>query len=583
MIYHGLSDDLIDFAFDPVKHRNVLGVHASPIAREFKKWLNIFAPFKTDIEAFEEFLFDIIVEAEGQIKELRDFPPTEMAATSNPDFISKIKNYLRIIVKVSADRASDPMYEQAVLGYIDNQLGVTFSYHVDRLSERYGIKREYFLLIDGAIVISAMILSEIYIFVKSGFISIRKLKGGFELTLKDSTVPYRNALGISELLEKKSNEADMNMLHDATSMMNSAHVLPSVSDGIVDEVFDKVISIQPKYLSDEVKESEHYRFIRECVAIMTFTQCFSLRGRDTPAKFFIDNQLCRSESLTFICKNLQSLNALEGIHFNALSFDGRSFKPGNLEFSIATRHFVFAAAKLMSAKLDNKKELIKFGDIFEKDYIFKRVQSIDPKRYQIYPGLNPNNNAEIKGYDIDLVIEDKMFDQFYFVQVKYRTKWLPKFYSERYWELNTGLLKDYERQLRVFKDNLNHPSIRKKLGQQKYRGLERATNENSHFVFIHNIPFLNFYQSDGIYFYEWNLFRNLMQGAKVNFKQHGIPGAEVRKPFILHDLEAALGAYIDDQCPITSIGPDFEVFSNSLVQLKVKSASKTTHVDMPLV
>lgn len=126
-------------------------------------------------------------------------------------------------------------------------------------------------------------------------------------------------------------------------------------------------------------------------------------------------------------------------------------------------------------------------------------------------------------------------------------------------------------------------SIRKKLGQQKYKGLERATNENSHFVFLHNIPFLNFYQSDGIYFYEWNLFRNLMQGAKVNFKQHGIPGAEVRKPFMLHDLEAALGAYIDDQCPKTSIGPDFEVFSNSLVQLKVKSASKTTHVDMPLV
>lgn len=583
MIYHGLHNNLVDFAFDPVKNRNVLGVRASPVVRTFCRWLNVLVPYKTDIEEFEEFLFDIIVQAEAQIEQLRNLQLSEVVSTNSPDFINKIKEYLRIIVKVSASKASDPIHKQAVLAYIDNQLSVIFSYHVDRLSERYGIKREQFLLIDGAIVISAMILSEIYVFVKSGFISIRKLKGGFELALKDSALPYHNARGVSELLEEKSMQANIHSLHHATSMMNSARVLPSVAEDTIDEVFDKVLSIQPKYLSDEVKESEHYRFIRECVAIMTFTKCFNLRGRDTPATFFGENKLCRSESLTFISNNLYLLNAVEGKYFSALNFDGRSFKPGNLEFSIAIRHFVFAAAKLMSAKLNNKKELLKFGDVFEKDYIFRRVQSIDPTRYQIYPSLNPNNNAEIKGYDIDLVIEDKMFEQFYFIQVKYRTKWLPKFYSERYWELNTGLLKDYERQLRVFKDNLHHPSIRKKLGQQKYKGLERATEDNSHFVFIHNIPFLNFYQSNGIYFYEWNLFRNLMQGAKVYYKQHGIPGAEVRKPVMLHDIEAALGAYIDDQCPKTSIGPDFEVYSNSLMQLKVKFHAKTTCVDMPLV
>ncbi|MDF3123488.1 hypothetical protein [Rheinheimera sp. 1928-s] len=583
MIYHGLGNDLINFAFDPIKYRNVLGVQASPTVRVFNKCLNIVMPYKTDIEEFEEFLFGIILQAEEQINKLRNGPPSGMYDRDKSNLINKIKDYLRIDVKNSRDGATDPVHAQAILDYTDNQLLVTFGYNVDRLSERYGIKREHFLLIDGAIVISAMMLSEIYVFVKSGYISIRKLKGGFELTLKDSTVPYHKALGVSELLEKKSTDADEFTLYSATSMMNSGYVPLDVAEHTIDEVFDKVLSIQPKYLSDEAKASEHYRFIRECVAIMAFTQCFKLRGQDIPAKFFFDNQLCRPESLTFICNNLRSLNSLKGNHFSALDFDGRSFKPGDLEFSIATRHFVFAASELLSTKVDTKNELIKFGDVFEKDYIYRRIQSINPARYQIYPSLNPNNNAEIKGYDIDLVIEDKMFDQFYFVQVKYRTKWLPKYYSERYWELNKGLLQSYERQLRIFKDNLNHQSIRKKLSQQKYKGLERATDENSHFVFLHNIPFLNFYELDGIYFYEWNLFRNLMQGAKVYFTQYDTKGAETRNPFMLHDIVAALEAYIDDKNAKTSIRPDLEAYTNSLVQLKVKSHGKTTCVDMPLV
>ncbi|GFD71832.1 hypothetical protein ACI7YQ_14145 [Alteromonas marina] len=583
MIYHGLDDEHINFALDPIKHKSVLGVSSSPFLRAIDFCRNLLFQNKTDVEEFEEFLFDILVQAEQQICSLLKNPPNQQYDGDDARFLSKLKDYLRIIVAVSNEDASNQTYKHAILKYIDDQIVVSFSYQVDRLSERYKIKREHFLLVDSSVVVSAMILSEIYAFIKAGYLCVQKLKGGFQLELNDAAHHYREAHGISELLEDKSNKSDCFNLYQATSWMNLRYTPPELASHLIDEVFDKVLSIKPRYISDEVKSSKHYRFMRECVAILTFAECFKLRGFDVPATFFIENKLCRSDSMSIIINNLRELNTLEGKHFSALTFDGKSFKSGNLEFKLATRHVAYNSSKLLTRDADVKKDLIKFGDIFEKDYIFRYVQSLDPARYHVYPSISPNNNAQVKGYDIDLVIEDKSFNQFYFVQVKYRTKWLPKFYSERYWELNTGILKDYERQLRIFKDNFNHPSIRQKLNHQKYKGLERATKENSHFVFLHNLPFLNFYEFDGIYFYEWNLFRNLMQGAKTYWKQGATNGVENRKSFMLHDTVAAIAAYSGNDEEKTSIGPDLGAYINSVMQLKVKHRGTTTHVDMPLI
>lgn len=583
MIYHGLSDELVNFALDPIKHKGVLGVTSNPIMRVTNFCRNALLPYKLDVDKFEEFLFDILVQADKQIKTLIRNPPSEKYDGDDAQFLHNLKDYLRIIVAVSEDKAFDSTYKNAVLTHIEDQLVVTFNYHIDRLSERYKIKREHFLVVENSIVITAMILSEIYVFVKSGYMNVEKLKGGFKLELKNKSQILHQAHGISELLEDISNLSDSFNLYQTTLLMDRSYIQPELASKTIDDVFDKVLSIKPIYISDEAKSSKHYRFIRECVAIMTFAECFNLRGFGVPVRFFLENNLCRSESLNFIIKNLKVLNTLNGKHFSALAFDGTSFKRGNLDFKLATRHMVYMASKLFSKEESVKQELIKFGEVFEKDYIFQYMKKLDPARYRIYPSITPNNNAEIKGYDIDLAIEDKLFDQFYFVQVKYRTKWLPKFYSERYWEVNTGILKEYERQLRVFKENLNHPSIRKKLSQKKYKGLERATDENSHFIFLHNLPFLNFYECGGILFYEWNLFRNVMQGGKVYWEQGTVKGVENRKPFMLHDTEAAIKAYTCSDQTKTSLGPALDVYINSIVQLRLKCGLTTTHVDMPLI
>lgn len=583
MIYHGLDDELISFALDPIKYKKVLGVNSRPIVRAINYCRNVLLPYKTDIEEFEEFLFDTLALAEEQILQIRKTPPTGEYDGNEEKSPCQIKDYLRMLVAVSEDKASNKFYKSAIYDYIDRQIVTTFNYHVDRISECYKIKREFLLLVDSSVLISSMILSEVYVLVKADYISVRKLKGGFVLELKGSAEPYRRAHGLSELLEDKSSTSDKSYLVRTTSLMDRNCISPELANVTIDQVFDKILSIKPKYLSEAAKSSSHYQFIRECVAIMTFAECFKLRGFDVPVSFFVDNKLCRHESLRFIISHLQELNTVKGNNFNILTFDGSSFILGNLEFKLATRHLVYVASSLIGKDENVKEELIKFGDIFEKDYIYQYLQNLDMNRYKVYPSITPNNNAEIKGYDIDLVIEDKLFEQFYFVQVKYRTKWLPKFFSERYWELTTGLLKDYERQLRVFKNNLNHSSIRKKLSQQKYKGLERATDENSHFVFLHNLPFLNFYEFDGIYFYEWNLFRNMMQGAKVYWTQGDMIGAEARKAFSLHDTTAAIESYISDDQTKTSLGPDLDTYINSLVQLKVKTRFKNTFFDIPLI
>ncbi len=584
LIYHGIDNDLVKFALDPIKNRDILGMSSDTLGDRVRSVLNTLIPFRSDIRIFENFLFRNLCLAEKQLYQLKNAPKKECYEADSSKILEEIRKYFRLIVAVDKDNASDESYKSSIYNYIDRQIAITFSYHVDRISERYKIKREILLGIDSSILISSMLLSEIYVFVKSGYINVRKLKEGFKLELAEPAEKFHVAHGLSELLEDKSNFADQGYLDKATSLMNRRYIQLEVASEIIDQAFDKVLSIKPMFLSESAKSSKHFLFIRECIAIMTFTECFKLKGFDIPVSFFIENNLCRSESLNFLISNLSKLNKFEGAHFDALRFDGSSFKAGNLGFELATRHITYMASKLYSQEESLKKELIKFGDIFERDYIYQYLSNLDVKRFKIYPSINPNNNAEIKGYDIDLVIEDQLFEQFYFVQVKYRTKWLPKFYSERCWELTTGILKDYERQLRVFKDNLNHPSIRKKLNQRKFEGLEKATDDNSHFIFLHNLPFLNFYEYNGIHFYEWNLFRNILQGAKVYWMRGQTAGVEKSSPFMLHDTRAAIKAYTSLDKVKTSIETDLDTYLNSIVQLKLKGAfGRNTYFDIPLI
>ena len=157
------------------------------------------------------------------------------------------------------------------------------------------------------------------------------------------------------------------------------------------------------------------------------------------------------------------------------------------------------------------------------------IQSINGNRYIVHPGFKAGTNAKIKKYDIDLVIEDSHHNTFYFIQAKYRLSDQPTFLSEQYEVMQKDdFHKGYALQLLSLKNNLADKSIRDKLNGLR---LSAATEKNSHFILLHNMPFLNFHQIHGIYFYEWNLFRNLLKNGKIHVNQN----LQIKEEYTLTD------------------------------------------------
>ena len=218
------------------------------------------------------------------------------------------------------------------------------------------------------------------------------------------------------------------------------------------------------------------------------------------------------------------------------------------------------------------------GDIFDKNYIYNYLSDLKNKDLTVYTDFKADTGAKIKGYDIDIIIKDNRSLQFYFIQVKYLLSALPKFLVER---INTfgrnPIKKGFDPQLLNLKNNFNDPSIREKL---RNNGLENATLENSHFILLHNLPFLNFYESQGILFYEWNLLRNILQNGKIYWVgDKGCGASSSDEKFELHEPMKIMESYFTDQKYRGALSKQFNLYQSSLLSIKTDGVS----IECPLL
>ena len=157
--------------------------------------------------------------------------------------------------------------------------------------------------------------------------------------------------------------------------------------------------------------------------------------------------------------------------------------------------------------------------------------------------------------------------QFYFIQVKYLLSVLPKFLVERINTLGRNpLQKGFDPQLLSLRKNFNDPSIKEKL---RNSGLEGATLENSHFILLHNLPFLSFYESQGVLFYEWNLLRNILQDGKIYWS--GNKGSGVTSSgdkFELHESKKIMNSYFTEQNHRGALSKQFNLYQSSTISIK---------------
>ena len=49
LIYHGIDNDLVKFALDPIKNRDILGMSSDTLGDRVRSVLNTLIPFRSDI------------------------------------------------------------------------------------------------------------------------------------------------------------------------------------------------------------------------------------------------------------------------------------------------------------------------------------------------------------------------------------------------------------------------------------------------------------------------------------------------------------------------------------------------------
>ena len=92
MIYHGIDNDLVKFALDPIKNRDILGMSSDTLGDRVRSVLNTLIPFRSDIRIFENFLFRSLCLAEKQIYQLKNAPTKECYEADSSKILEKFES-----------------------------------------------------------------------------------------------------------------------------------------------------------------------------------------------------------------------------------------------------------------------------------------------------------------------------------------------------------------------------------------------------------------------------------------------------------------------------------------------------------
>jgi hypothetical protein len=152
------------------------------------------------------------------------------------------------------------------------------------------------------------------------------------------------------------------------------------------------------------------------------------------------------------------------------------------------------------------------GTWFDDAYMLQYLKArIDNSRFKVEGEIND----PVAKYDADVIIYDKLVDIFYFCQVKHRAEVIHPFLRD---ELNEfGRNKAFQKgivQLKTLRSLIDTPGVRERVVGRIGKKLVGTGSlaARSRFLLIHTVENFDMCTVDGIAMYEWNTFRNLLQG-----------------------------------------------------------------------
>ncbi|PXX57753.1 hypothetical protein SAMN05660489_05247 [Pseudomonas sp. LAMO17WK12:I10] len=487
-----------------------------------------------------------IYSLKGSIEQRLFEDPLPPSPDNYERFLSALARYFNVSLPMPDGEVSDQELN-CCSAYIQSTLWAKLEYTCNRATENLQLPDSYtFSILKHPQLWLAYYLSETFFLLEQGLMDAHFQ--GNSLVIRFSELLEQNikSYWLSEISEYHSNTADMQLLQPMKQLLiQHGSLPPSVSSALIDYLLDKCLSIHPQFIQEELKTSPLYEYLREVVYIAGHLEIRAMCGqRHTHYSEFAHQVSPATLSLMESALSSTHPPLLNSPQSYIQVKDGFYIR-GALKLKYGLKKIV--GHLLLGQKNPGSKKDIghTLGNNFERDYIIHYIQALESTRFKVYDEFKAKNNAHIQGYDVDLVLHDQHHDRYYFIQVKYRLSDQPTYLSEQYHLMSREEFhRGYAQQLLILKQHLNHESIRKKLTQN---GLAGAQDHNSHFILLHNLSFLSFHQTQGVYFYEWNLFRNLLKNGRLStIGPNGISEEQLLSDEQLWQPERIVEAYFQD-------------------------------------
>ncbi|WP_207880089.1 hypothetical protein [Pseudomonas sp. 32_A] len=571
MIYEDVDPQLLAFLHDPLAT-----LEALDIERKRPNWLT---RILYKVRALRRFISSeqvqwLVLEklSAGLAKAKRTLPQhlfedsVSLNEKTMSRFTEQLSKYFRIGISLVENEADSSERLSMLNAFIQANTWAKLEYTCNRIAENLQLRAEHNLaILSNANLWLGYYLSEVYFLMAHGLLSARL--EGKTLSIVPTATLRRRLKGhwLAEICEANSKISDMRTLLDmALVLQRLGHLPPSAREPLIAHVLDKCLSIHTNYLSANIILHPQYQYLREIVYFATYLELRVMLGeRITPEAQL---QSCVSPAtISMINSALSGQAPTLNSASSFIEYKGNTYVRGALSFKYGLRKFVgqLLGKALQGGKGQDFRGVI--GISFEADYIVNYIRNLDDPRFKVYGEFKPGNRSKVKGYDIDLVLQDLEEDIYYFIQVKYRLSNLPTYLSEQCRLFSEPeFRKGFVKQLAMLRDNLTDDSIRQKLSSH---GLANAHTHNSHFVLLHNLPFLNFYELDGIFFYEWNLLRNILRDGRVQFRkdQELTEGYVLSKPR-LHQPGELVNAYLSHPQNGARLADHYEIYCRASAQ-----------------
>ena len=334
--------------------------------------------------------------------------------------------------------------------------------------------------------------------------------------INEEYMDHYKMIWFSRYFTKQSHLSDLIFRKGISAHVNSRN--SELFQGYVDVILDKYISFHPNYIrfldSNDSQIFSNMRSLVELISFLSFQHDIEQHSIEDVFDQQVTIDKCKlhkfgfsKDEIKFLFNTMNELGVREHDRIaTELNYDQIRINDINLKFAIRT---------VSSGYLTNMK---KIGKWFESGYIQEYLKDkLNSNRFIVTDGIN---NPKEK-YDADMIIYDKESNLIYFCQIKNRITTIHPFFSDEFNEycrnesLNHGI-----DQLCHLRSNILTSGVRERLVSRLGKKIigKIDIERNCRFILLHSIENLDMCTKNGISMYEWNTFRNLLQGSMSSFE-----------------------------------------------------------------